>query len=51
MVVENVVDRHALVTDDKSRIKGIIDMPIAVPGHPRVGGIKVAPETSKTRPQ
>ena len=51
MVLAVEVDRHAMVATDKSRIKGIIDMPTTVLDPPRVGGVKAVPETSKQRPQ
>ena len=49
MFVEDEVDRHAMATIDKSRVRGIIDMPTTIPDPPQVGGVKVAPETGKGR--
>ena len=50
MDVEDEVDRHAIVATDKSRKEGTEVVPIAVPDHPQVGGVKAAPEISKQRP-
>ena len=51
MVVENVVDRQAMVVGDKSRIRGISDMTTTVLDPPRAMGVKATPETSKGRSQ
>ena len=49
MVMEDEVDRHAMVAADKSRIIGIIDMLTTVPNPPQARGDKAAPETGKGR--
>ena len=41
MVVENVVDQHTMVMADKSRIRGIIDMPTTDLDPPRAGRVKL----------
>ena len=48
--MEEGLDRHTLVAIDKSRKEGTEVVPIAVPDHPQVGGVKAAPEISKQRP-
>ena len=40
VVMENVVDWHAMVVAEKSRIRGKIDMLIAVPDPARPGGVE-----------
>ena len=40
MVVEDQVDRHAMVAADKSRIKGIIDMQITILNPPQAGELR-----------
>ena len=40
-----------MMAADKSKIRGIIDMPTTVLDPPRVGGVKAVPETSKQRPR
>ena len=40
MVVENAVDRHAVVATNKSRTRGIIDMPTSIPDPRQAGGSK-----------
>ena len=42
MVVEDEVDRHAMVAANKIRIRGIIDMPTIVPDPPEAGGDEVS---------
>ena len=49
--MENAVDRHRMVANNKSRTRGIIDMLIAVPDPPRAGGVKAMPKTGKGRLQ
>ena len=51
MVLAVEVDRHAMVATDKSRIKGIINMPTAVPDPARLGGVKAVSEIGKQRPK
>ena len=48
--VEDEVDWHTTMAVDKSRKEGTEVVPIAVPDHPQVGGVKAAPEISKQRP-
>ena len=43
------VDRHAMEAADKSKIYGIMKMPIAVQDTPKIGGVMAAPAAGKAK--
>ena len=49
MIMENMEDGQEIEVADKSRTRGIIDMPTTVQDTPRVGGLKAVPETDDRR--
>ena len=49
MLVEDDVDRRAMVAANKSRIKGIIDMPTTIVDSPQERGGMAVPKTGKGR--